>query len=57
MAAEYPEAIRPTETYGHNGWTYLRLEALDEETLALVLRLAWIHVAPKRLSKARASSR
>ena len=52
MAAQYPEAIQPTETYGYNGWTYLRLEALDEETLALVLRLAWVHVAPKRLSKA-----
>jgi hypothetical protein len=47
--------VTPTETYGHHGWTYLRLEALPEEALALVLRLAWTHVAPKRLSRAAAS--
>jgi len=51
LAAEYPDAIQPTETYGHHGWTYLRLEALDEAVLALALRLAFIHVAPKRLSR------
>ena len=49
MAAGYPDAIQPTETYGHHGWTYLRLDALDEDVLALVLKLAWTHVAPKRL--------
>ena len=52
MAAAHPQAIQPTETYGHHGWTYLRLEALDEAALSLILRLAWTHVAPKRLSKA-----
>lgn len=52
MAAAHPHAVRPTETYGHHGWTYLNLEALDEPALALILRLAWTHVAPKRLSKA-----
>ncbi|WP_372786125.1 MmcQ/YjbR family DNA-binding protein [Phenylobacterium sp.] len=52
MAAAHPDAIQPTETYGHHGWTYLRLENLDGPTLETVLRLAWIHVAPKRLSKA-----
>jgi hypothetical protein len=51
MAAAYPEAIQPTETYGHHGWTYLRLDAMDEATLATLLRLGWIRVAPKRLSK------
>ena len=49
MAAAHPEAVQPTETYGHHGWTYLRLEELDEATLAMLLRLAWTHVAPKRL--------
>ena len=53
MAAAHPDGVQPTETYGHHGWTYLRLEALDEATLATLLRLAWTHVAPKRLSKAR----
>ena len=52
MAANWPDAVQPTETYGHHGWTYLRLEKLDEPALATILRLAWIHVAPKRLSKA-----
>ena len=52
MAQGHPHAIQPTETYGRHGWTYLRLEALDEATLATVIRLAWTHVAPKRLSRA-----
>jgi hypothetical protein len=52
MAAGFPDAVQPTETYGHHGWTYVRLDAIEEATLAMVLRLAWIHVAPKRLSKA-----
>jgi hypothetical protein len=52
MAAGHPDAIQPTETYGHHGWTYVRLEAIDEATLGTVLRLAWTHVAPKRLSRA-----
>jgi hypothetical protein len=52
MAAAWPEALQPTETYGHHGWTYVRLDVIDEPTLETVLRLAWVHVAPKRLSKA-----
>jgi len=51
MAAAYEGAVEPTETYGHHGWTYLRLDALDEPALGLVLKLAWMHVAPKRLSR------
>jgi hypothetical protein len=51
MAAAHPGAVEPTETYGHHGWTYLRLERLDEAALTLLLRLAWTHVAPKRLSR------
>jgi hypothetical protein len=51
MAAAYEGAVEPTETYGHHGWTYLRLAKLDEAALALLLRLAWTHVAPRRLSR------
>jgi len=51
MAAAHEGAVEPTETYGHHGWTYLRLEQLDQDVLSLVLRLAWTHVAPKRLSR------
>ncbi|THD68675.1 MmcQ/YjbR family DNA-binding protein [Phenylobacterium sp.] len=49
MAAAYPDAVRPTETYGHHGWTYVRLPLIDEAVLATLLRLAWTHVAPKAL--------
>ena len=52
MAAAWPDAVQPTEIYGHHGWTYLRLEAIEEAALATIVRLAWVHVAPKRLSKA-----
>ncbi|HEY0436692.1 MAG TPA: MmcQ/YjbR family DNA-binding protein [Phenylobacterium sp.] len=52
MAAAHEGAVQPTETYGHHGWTYLRLEQLPEDALALMLRLAWAHVAPRRLARA-----
>ncbi|HEX4711856.1 MmcQ/YjbR family DNA-binding protein [Phenylobacterium sp.] len=52
MIAAHPDAVQETETYGHHGWTYVRLDAIDEEALATILRLAWTHVAPKRLSRA-----
>jgi hypothetical protein len=46
-----PEAIEETESYGHHGWTYAWLDKLDEATLETLLWLAWMNVAPKRLSK------
>jgi hypothetical protein len=51
MAAAWPGAVEPTETYGHHGWTYVRLADLDEAALATLVRLAWTHVAPRRLSR------
>ena len=50
MAAAF-DAVWPAETYGHHGWTYVRLADVDEAGLQLVLRLAWSHVAPKRLQR------
>lgn len=50
MAAAF-DAVRPAETYGHHGWTYVRLAEIDEVGLQLILRLAWMHVAPKRLQR------
>lgn len=47
----HPGAITPAE-YAHHGWTHVWLDVADEATLALVIRLAWVCVAPKRLSKA-----
>jgi hypothetical protein len=52
MIAAHSSAVRATETYGHHGWTYVRLDLIDKAALATVVRLGWAHVAPKRLSKA-----
>lgn len=54
MAAAHPGAVTPTETYGHHGWTYVRLPMIDEPALDLLVRLAWRQVAPKRLWRAKA---
>ena len=52
LAAAYPEAIVPASDYPHHGWTHVWLGRVDETALATVIRLAWVCVAPKRLSKA-----
>jgi hypothetical protein len=49
----YAGSVEPTETYGHNGWTYVRLDLIDERALMLLLELAWSEVAPKRLVRSR----
>ena len=51
MTAAFEGAVAPTEDYGENGWTYLRLAELDDAAVTLLLRLAWANVAPKRLSR------
>jgi hypothetical protein len=51
-----PQAVRETETYGRHGWTYLVLAELSEADLAILVGLAWAHVAPKRLVRAAALS-
>ena len=52
MLAAYPDAVAADADYPHHGWTYLRLAGLDEAALAALVRLAWAHVAPRRLVKA-----
>ena len=52
MAAMWNGAVSPTTAYGHHGWTRVRLSEVDEPTLTTLVRLAWTHVAPKRLSAA-----
>lgn len=49
MVAAHEGAVTPTGDYSHHGWTYVRLPDLDEAALASLIRLAWAHVAPKRL--------
>jgi hypothetical protein len=50
MAAAHAGAVTPTEDYGHHGWTYVRLPEVEADVLETLVRLAWRHVAPKRLS-------
>ena len=52
MIEGHPDAVTPARLYSHHGWTYLYPERAGAELTALVLRLAWSHVAPKRLVKA-----
>jgi hypothetical protein len=52
MIEGHPDAVRPARLYSHHGWTYVNPAACDENLMALLLRLAWTHVAPKRLSRA-----
>jgi len=49
MIEGYPEVVRPARLYSHHGWTYVDHGACDEALMALLLRLAWTHVAPRRL--------
>ena len=50
MAAAHHGAVTPTGDYGHHGWTYVRLSEIEVAALETLVRLAWRHVAPKRLS-------
>jgi len=52
LAARFKDTLKPTENYGHHGWTYVRLAELDRPALTLILERAFIHVAPRRLSAA-----
>jgi hypothetical protein len=44
--------LRPARLYSHHGWTYVEPAKAGAELTALILRLAWTHVAPKRLARA-----
>ena len=50
MVAAHDGAVTPTGDYGHHGWTYVRLPDVEVAELEGLLRLAWRHVAPRRLS-------
>jgi hypothetical protein len=51
MIEAFPEAVGQTATFGHHGWTYVWLDVIDPDGLALLVGLAWTSVAPKQLSK------
>ncbi len=51
MIEAHPDIVSPADLYSHHGWTNVAPGAADEALLRLLLRLAWTHVAPKRVSK------
>jgi len=52
MIEGHPQAVAPARLYSHHGWTNLYPDRAGPDLTALVLRLAWLHVAPKKLAKA-----
>ena len=50
LCAAIPEAVQAAADYPHHGWTHVWLDEIDQAGLETVVRLAWICVAPKRLS-------
>ena len=49
MLAAYPDVVVPWIHYHNHGWTQVWSEVADDALTALLLHLAWLHVAPKRL--------
>jgi len=54
MIEGHPDVVQPARLYSRHGWTFLYPERAGPDLTALVLRLAWTHVAPKKLAKAQA---
>ncbi len=48
----YPKVVAPGVHYPHHGWTRVWWTGADDVLIGLILRLAWLHVAPKRLRQA-----
>jgi hypothetical protein len=46
FAAAYPQAFEPA---GLHGFSYVWLDAIDPDVLALLIRMSWAKAAPKRL--------
>jgi hypothetical protein len=46
FAAAYPHAFLPA---GHHGFSYVWLDAIEPDVLALLIRMSWARAAPKRL--------
>lgn len=50
FAAAYPRAFEPAGRYG---FSYVWLDAIEPDVLALLIRMSWSKVAPKRLTRSR----
>ncbi|MBV8594017.1 MAG: MmcQ/YjbR family DNA-binding protein [Caulobacteraceae bacterium] len=49
MIEGHGPVVRPGPHYSWHGWTEVDFPNCDQELLAQILRLAWTHVAPRRL--------
>ena len=47
FAAAWPQAFEPAGQYG---FSYVWLDAIEPDTLALLIRMSWAKAAPKRLA-------
>jgi len=48
FAAAYPQAF---EAAGSHGFSYVWLDAIDPDMLAMLIRLSWTKAAPRRLTR------
>ena len=48
FAAAYPQAFEPA---GSHGFSYIWLDAIEPDLLALLIRMSWAKAAPKRLTR------
>ncbi len=49
MMEGYPGVVMPGRHYSHHGWTRVDCVAAERNLVETLLKLAWTHVAPKRL--------
>ncbi|MGH6993122.1 MAG: MmcQ/YjbR family DNA-binding protein [Caulobacteraceae bacterium] len=53
LCAAHPEAMEPVPGYwGRKGSTFVDPARIEKGTAAMLLRLSWLGVAPKRLTEA-----
>jgi len=52
MIEGHAGVVAPGVHYSHHGWTIVWYEEADVPLLETLLRLAWAHVAPRRLVRA-----
>lgn len=50
FAAAYPQVFEPA---GSHGFSYVWLDVIEPDLLALLVRMSWAKVAPKRLTRSR----
>jgi hypothetical protein len=48
FAAAYPQAFEPAGAYG---FSYVWLDAIEPDILALMIRMSWAKAAPRRLAR------